>query len=68
MQINEIIQVALRLPAAARIEIVEQLTQSLDRPDPKIDCIWVEEAARRLARFDARRSQTLSADEVLGQD
>ena len=68
MQIDEIIQEALRLPAAARFEIVDQLMQSLDKPDPEIDRIWGEEAVRRLARVDAGRSQTYSADEVLGQD
>ena len=68
MQIDEIIQEALRLPAAARFEIVDQLMQSLDKPDPEIDRIWGEEAVRRLASVDAGRSQTYSADEVLGQD
>ena len=53
MQIDEIIQEALRLPAAARFEIVDQLMQSLDKPDPEIDRIWGEEAVRRLARVDA---------------
>jgi len=68
MHVDEIIQEALRLPATARFEIVDQLMQSLDKPDPEIDRIWGEEAVRRLASVDARRSQTYSADEVLGQD
>jgi putative addiction module component (TIGR02574 family) len=68
MQINEIIQEALRLPATARFEIVDQLMQSLDKPDPEIERIWGEEAVRRLAAIDAGRSQTYSADEVFGQD
>jgi hypothetical protein len=68
MQINEIIQEVLCLPACARFEIVDQLMQSLDKPDPEIDRIWGEEAVRRLACVDAGGSQTFSADEVLGQD
>ena len=68
MQINEIVQEALRLPATARFEIVDQLMQSLDKPDPEIERIWGEEAVRRLAAVDAGRSQTFAADEVLGQD
>ena len=51
MQVNEIIQEALRLPATARFQIVDQLMQSLDKPDPEIDRIWGEEAVRRLARL-----------------
>ena len=68
MQINEIIQEALRLPATARFQIVDQLMQSLDRPDPEIDLIWGEEAVRRLASFDAGPSKTYSPEEVFGQD
>ena len=52
MQINEIIQEALRLPATARFEIVDQLMQSLDKPDPEIERMWGEEAVRRLAALD----------------
>ena len=68
MQINEIIQEALRLPASARFEIVDQLMQSLDKPDPEIERMWGEEAVRRLAALDAGRGQTYAADEVFGQD
>ncbi|RFO96530.1 addiction module protein [Rhodoferax lacus] len=66
MKVNEIIQEALRLPATARFEIVEQLMQSLDKPDPAIDRIWGEEAVKRLAIVDAGLSPTFSADEVFG--
>ena len=68
MNLNEIIQEALRLPATARFEIVDQLMQSLDKPDAEIDRIWGEEAVRRLASFDAGHAKTYSADEVLGQN
>jgi putative addiction module component (TIGR02574 family) len=68
MQVNDIIQEALRLPATARFQIVDQLMQSLDKPDPEIDRIWGEEAVRRLASFDAGRSKTYSPEEVFGQD
>ena len=68
MQVNDIIQEALRLPATARFQIVDQLMQSLDKPDPEIDRIWGEEAVRRLASFDAGRSKTFSPEEVFGQD
>lgn len=68
MQINEIIQEALRLPATARFEIVDQLMQSLDKPAPEIERIWGEEAVRRLVALDAGRGQAHAADEVFGQD
>jgi putative addiction module component (TIGR02574 family) len=56
------------LPATARFAIVDQLMQSLDKPDPEIERIWGEEAVRRLAALDAGRGQTYAADEVFGQD
>ena len=59
MQINEIIQKALRLPATARFEIVDQLMQSLYKPDPEIERLLGEEAVRR---------QTYAAYEVFGRD
>ncbi len=68
MQVNEIIQEALRLPAAARFQIIDQLMQNLYKPDPEIDRIWGEEAVRRLASFDAGLSKTYSPLEVFGQD
>jgi putative addiction module component (TIGR02574 family) len=68
MEINEIVQEVLRLPATARFEIVDQILQSLDKPDPEIDRIWGEEAVNRLAAYDAGRSKTYSMDEVLGKD
>jgi hypothetical protein len=43
MDIDEIIREALRLPATARFEIVDQLMQSLDKPDPEIDRMWCQE-------------------------
>ena len=68
MQINQIVQEALRLPPSARFEIIDLLTQSLDRPDPEIDRLWGEEALRRLAVHDAGRGKTYSMDEVVGKD
>lgn len=68
MKINEIMQEVLRLPATARFDIVDQILQSLDKPDPEIDRIWGEEAVKRLAAHDAGRSKTYSMDEVLGED
>lgn len=68
MRFDEIVQEALRLPASARLEIMDLLRQSLDKPDPEIDQIGGEEAVRRLAAYDAGHSKSYSMDEVLGND
>jgi hypothetical protein len=59
---------ALSYEGIATGEIGDQLMQCQGKPGPEIDSIWGEEALRRLASVDARRSQTFSADEVFGQD
>lgn len=63
-----IMQEVLHLPAAARFEIVDQILQSLDKPDPDIDRIWGEEAVHRLAALDAGRAKTYALDDVLCKD
>lgn len=68
MQVSEIVQEALRLPASQRFEILELITRSLDKPDPEIDRLWAEEAMRRLATLRAGHSKTYSMDEVFGKD
>ncbi len=66
MQVNEIIQEALSLPAPARFEIAEQIMFSLVEPDPEINRLWVEEAMRRLTAYRAGLTQGVPAEEVLG--
>jgi Putative addiction module component len=68
MEVNEIVQEALRLPAEQRVEILELITQSLGTPDPEVDRLWVEEAVRRLGALRAGQTKTYSMDEVFGKD
>ena len=44
-----------------RIALVEEVLESLDRPDPAIERLWAKEAADRLAAY--RRGE-LSAKEL----
>lgn len=41
--------------------------QSLDKPDPEIDCLWGEETLRKLASLDAGHSKTYLMDEVFSK-
>ncbi len=68
MQVNEIVQEALLLPADAQLAIADLLYKNLGAADPEVDRLWGEEALRRLAAYDAGRSKTFSMDEVLGSD
>lgn len=68
MQVNEIVQEALLLPADAQLAIADLLYKNLETAAPEIDRLWGEEALRRLAAYDAGRSKTFSMDEVFGSD
>ena len=68
MQVNEIVQEALLLPADAQLAIADLLYKNLGAADPEVDRLCGEEALRRLAAYDAGRSKTFSMDEVLGSD
>lgn len=68
MTTEEIIAMTLKLKPHERLQVVEKINESFDRPDPEIERLWGEEAVRRLAKFDAGHSKTYSADEVFGND
>ncbi|MGB4468811.1 MAG: addiction module protein [Azovibrio sp.] len=65
MGTQEIIEQALKLKATERFEIVEQILQSLDKPDQEIERIWADEAGRRLQIHDAGQVQGIPLDEAL---
>jgi putative addiction module component (TIGR02574 family) len=60
---KEIVDSALRLGPTERLAVIEELLRSLDRPDPELDRVWIEEAERRLAAYRARRAKGIAAEE-----
>ena len=67
MGTQEIAELALKLDPADRFELIDQILHRLDRPDPKIDRIWQEEAVRRLAAHRAGKVQGIPAEEIFGK-
>lgn len=61
---RNILREALRLPANDRAALVEQLTASLDQPDPVIDALWLKEAESRLAAYRAGKLEAIDAEDV----
>jgi putative addiction module component (TIGR02574 family) len=51
---------ARELTPPERIALVEDLLDSLDRVDPRIDSLWVKEANERLAAY--RRGELAAKD------
>ena len=58
---------ALVLSPNERIGLVEELLNSLDKPDPEIDVLWAKEAEDRLRAYRSGEVQAYSAEEVFSE-
>ncbi len=65
---RELLESALKLEPTERFALVDEILQSLDKPDPEVDRQWIEEAERRLAAHRSGAVKGVSAEDVLGQD
>ena len=66
MGTRELLEQARKLDPAERLELVDGLLQSLDRPDPAVDAVWLEEAERRLAAYRAGKVRGVPAEDIFG--
>ncbi len=57
----------LHLKPAERLQLLEVIYSSLDRPDTEIDEVWYDEAKRRLAAFKAGKVRGIPARQVIGE-
>ena len=64
---QEIVELALKLEPVERFELVDQILHSLDKPDPDMDRIWLEEAERRLTAYRAGKVSGIPAEEIFGK-
>ena len=64
MGTTEIMEKMLCLKASERYELLEMLHKSLDKPDPEIDSVWIEEAERRLQAYREGRLDVVSMEEA----
>jgi hypothetical protein len=63
---QELVSQALKLDPAERFDVVDQILRGLNRPDPEVDRIWLEEAERRLRAYREGRVKGISAEEIFG--
>lgn len=65
MSTTEVIEHALRLTDAERIEIAEAIYQSLEGPvDPDAEHAWDVEIARRIQNLNSGKTQPIPWDEA----
>ncbi len=56
---------ALNLRPADRLQLMEWLAQSLDKPDDKIERIWAEESVKRVEALYDGKVKTISLNEII---
>jgi len=50
-----------------KLKLVDSILMTLDRPDPKIDRIWAEEARKRWNAYKSGKLETVPYDPVMGE-
>ncbi|WP_394754373.1 addiction module protein [Crenothrix sp.] len=55
---------AIQLPVNDRAALIEGLIISLDKPDPSLDTLWLQEAESRLAAYRSGELDAIDADDV----
>lgn len=62
-----LIKQASQLSASEKIELIDALLASVDKPDAEIDALWAIEAEDRLAAYSAGAIKALDLNQVLAK-
>ena len=62
-----IVEQTSQLSANEKIELIDALLASVDKPDVEIDALWAKEAEDRLAAYSAGTIKTLDLNQVLAK-
>ncbi|HSW55145.1 MAG TPA: addiction module protein [Ignavibacteriaceae bacterium] len=65
MDSNSILKEALHLRPAERLQLIEMLTRSLNKPDENIEKIWAEESEKRYKALEEGRIKTIAFNEII---
>jgi putative addiction module component (TIGR02574 family) len=58
---QELASQAAKLPPSERLQLIETILATLDKPDPDIEAAWATEAEDRLSAY--RRGELAAVDE-----
>ncbi|MGK2924929.1 MAG: addiction module protein [Lysobacterales bacterium] len=64
---QKLLRQAMRLPAPERAALVEGLVESLDKPDPTLDALWLKEAESRIAAYRAGELGVVDAEDAFAE-
>ena len=62
-----IIEQTSQLSANEKIELIDALLASVDKPDAEIDALWAKEAEDRLAAYNAGAIKALDLNHLLAK-
>ena len=65
--VNKIVEEIRELPDVEKLRLVDAILSDLDKPDPEIDRVWVEEARKRWAAYKAGKVPTVSYESVMAK-
>jgi putative addiction module component (TIGR02574 family) len=63
---QELASQAAKLPPSDRLQLVETILATLDKPDPDISAAWAAEAEDRLAAYRRGELAAVEESEVFG--
>jgi putative addiction module component (TIGR02574 family) len=62
---NNVFKEALTLRPSEKVQLIDKLLSSLDKPDKDIDELWASEAEDRIDAYDQGKIRAVSLDKVL---
>ena len=65
MEPESILNEALNLRPAERLQLVELLTRSLSKPDERIEQIWAEEVEKRYQALKEGKVKTIPFNDII---
>jgi putative addiction module component (TIGR02574 family) len=65
MDTKSILKEALNLRPAERLQLIEWLTQSLSKPDEKIEQVWAEESEKRYKALKEGRVKSFPLSDII---
>ena len=64
---KDIVEQAAKLSVNEKIELIDALLATVDKPDAEIDTLWASEVESRLSAYQNGELQTLDLNQVLAK-
>ena len=65
MDTKSVLKDALSLRPSERLQLIEMLTRSLNKPDDTIEKIWAEESEKRYKALEEGRVKTINFKDII---